>query len=273
MITANPVFRKELLMRLRFRQWSARVRIGVSIGIIVSLGIIYWLLFKLLIDHSDAAYGRTAFGVCIVLQHIVVCLISPIIAANAITKEKEQQTWEMLVATRLTPIEIIMGKLIARLIIIFILLLLFFPITLFSWAHWVVLDLTNTGNSPILILLMSYAMLIVCTIFFGTIGLFLSWLMRRTLYVILLSYTIVIGGLLIGTGLISSALPTTAFSDKNPLLWINPAMMCSEALSLSTFDDRSGTIYLFYGLFCYILMTLLMIWRMTIGFRRFAYDK
>lgn len=115
-------------------------------------------------------------------------------------------------------------------------------------------------------------MMLCAGLFFATTGLFLSWLLNRTLYSIMASYTVIIGGLVMGTLLVTLVL-STMFNDQSlydhcPLMWINPGMMLSNVL------DGGGTqmLSLTYGILCYLMLTALMLWRMIFGFRRFAMD-
>src|SRR5207248_1248193 len=138
---------KELLMRLRLRQVPLAAKIGIGVVILGLLAFFYGTIGKALLDNPREDAGRTAWGWCIAIQYTLVCLIAPIITANCITQEKEQQTWEMLIFTRLKPGEIILGKLLARLAVVLLLLALFLPMTAFSWVHSAVLDTHNTGTS------------------------------------------------------------------------------------------------------------------------------
>src|SRR5207248_8522605 len=119
-----------------------------------------------------------------------------------------QQTWEMVVLTRLHPSDIILRKLLARMATILLIMLLFLPLMLFCWAR------ADVGG-PLSSFYISgsevgavYLVTLLSALFFATFGLFASWLLKRTLYAIMASYTFVIGGLCIGTTLVTAALST-----------------------------------------------------------------
>jgi hypothetical protein len=111
--------------------------------------------------------------------------------------------------------------------------------------------------------------------FYATIGLYTSWLLNRTIYSIMAAYTVVIGGLVVTTGIVAGLAAMILGSviddpfSKFPFMWVNPIMMVSEAM------DPKGApntmLFLVYGLIVYLVLTLLIIWRMSVGFRRFAY--
>ena len=66
---------------------------------------------------------------------ILIWLLCPALASNAITQEKEQQTWEMLLFTLLTPAEILLGKLAARIAPMIAVVLAFWPFMMICYAE------------------------------------------------------------------------------------------------------------------------------------------
>jgi len=273
-VIGNPVLHKELFMRLRLRQVPLPAKIGIGVVVFGALALFYGVIGKLLIDNPTEYVGRAAWGWCIGIQYTLVCLIAPVVTANCITQEKEQQTWDMLIFTRLKPSEIIFGKLMARLAIVFLVLALFLPMTAFCWIHSAVMDTHVAGTSKLGEFVLTYVVTIVSAIFFATFGLFMSWQLKKTLFAIMVSYTFVIGFLLIGTTLIYVALQSR-FSDSNflvkcPLMWINPVYL----LYYAAIPDNSAnsTLFVIYGLLCYSVGTLVLLWRMVLGFYHFSYD-
>lgn len=271
---SNPVLHKELFMRLRLRQVPVAAKIGIAVVVLGVLALFYGTIGKALLDNPTEDSGRSAWGWCIAIQYTLVCLIAPVVTANCITQEKEQQTWEMLIFTRLKPGEIILGKLLARLAIILLMLALFLPMTAFSWVHAALMDTQHAGTARLGEFLMSYAVIAISAVFFATFGLFMSWQVKKTLFAIMLSYTFVIGFLLIGTTLVYVALQSR-FSDsgflvKCPLMWINPVYLLYYASSPD--NSANSTLFVIYGLLCYVVGTLALLWRMVLGFYHFSYD-
>ena len=266
----NPVFHKEI-RRLRLRQ-SNVARSAIAVIALVMLGLVYWLVHWGLSNEPGASAGRTAWMILVSVQYLLICLVAPAIAANAITQEKEQQTWDMLLHSRLYPAEIILGKLVARLIAVVVLILAFLPLAIYCWFHAAREGVGSYHYITPARFLAAYGVMFISAVFFTTVGLFLSWLLDRTLYAIMLSYTFVVGGLCIATFLVTAALSSLVsdyrFFEKCPLMWVNPAAMMSNALSSDNIND---TLFMVYGLLCYVILTLILLWRMINGFRRFAY--
>ena len=268
----NPVLKKEML-RLLLRQ-SSTTRIGLLTALVLPIGLLYWKIFQWLLEDASPGSGHSAWMAVVCIQFAVIVLVAPSITANAITQEREQQTWEMLIFTRLLPGEIILGKLLARMVSVLLILALFFPLTLFAWLHAPHLGDPSTSVS-VGQFLGAYIVILLTALFYATFGLFMSWLFKRTIYALIMSYTFVIGGLVIGTALVTYVI-SLLFMDtgwlttnKFPLLWVNPILLIQVSVAP---DSQADTPYLIYGLLCYAVLTVLMLWRMIAGFRRFAYE-
>ncbi len=261
-------------MRLRFRQIPMAAKIGVGVVIFAALSLFYGMIGKALLDNRTPDAGHTFWGTCIAIQYLLVCLVAPVVTANCITQEKEQQTWEMLIFTRLTPAEIILGKLVSRLAIVFLGLALFFPMTVFCWLHSAILTTHIEGTSRIGEFVMTYAVIVISAIFYATVGLFISWQMKKTIFAIMVSYTVVIGFLFLGTGLVywmlQSRFTDSTFTAKFPLLWVNPLYLIGYAMSPD--NSSNSNLFVVYGLLCYVVASVALLWRMIAGFYHVSDD-
>lgn len=270
-VLQNPVLRKELLTRMRLRQ-PLSARAGVLFAIAALLLWIYWQVIAALLQDNTASAARGAWQTVIWVQFALIVLIAPVSAANAITQEKEQQTWEMLVFTRLTPAEIIFGKLLARLAMLLLLILLGLPVAAFCAAG------SAAWSSPSEMVSFrqfcgTYLVMFNGALFYATFGLFASWKLKRTLYAILAAYTLVIGVCTLGTLLITVALSSishdSGFFERSPFLWVNPIFQIGWATAPRNSADM---LYLLCGSLIYAALTGLMLWRMVAGFRRNAQE-
>ncbi len=267
MIIENPILRKELLIRMRLRS-LASAKAGVIVCVLFLVAWVHYEVIGNMLMSDAASRGRDEWGYLVMGQATLLFLLTPIAAANAITQEKEQQTWEMLVFTRLTSGEIIFGKLLARLLPSFALILLGFPLTLFAWnlsrqnpsEYWTI----HFGNFAA-----CYAVLLVSTIFFTIIGLFLSWLVKRTLFAVMGAYVVVVGFLMIGTAMIAAAFSMFMQNQHDidwfPLFWINPVYLMGQAMQPAA---PYGFLYMTFGLVVYAVLSGLMLWIMLRNFNR-----
>lgn len=282
-MTENPVFRKELLTRFRLHTGSGIRRSAVMTGII--LLVLHWLFLRSLIGrptHAAPDHHREIWAWIVALQYLAICLMTPGIAANAITQEREQQTWDMLVITRLTPAEIVLGKWLARLLPSLALLGVCFPLTAFSAVlsadfridQILVRSLqppdvqTIRGVVTLRELAGTYLVMLATAVFYTTFGLYLSHLMRRTPYALIGAYTVVIGGFFFSTTLLALFV-TWSFSNRGApehffLYWINPLYLFAQATSP---NDPEDTLYLLAGASVYLAASVALLWHMIFRLR------
>src|SRR5579864_2055306 len=113
----GPVFFYELLRGSRRRVHLARTVYAVILLFAVS----YPFLLREELDLNDrslqgqAEMAEFLFRVFFFLQLGLICLLTPLMVAGAISSEKEQRTLEFMLATDLRSREIILGKLAGRL--------------------------------------------------------------------------------------------------------------------------------------------------------------
>ena len=177
---------------MRFGRMPTVQRIGVSIGIVISLGYIYYQVFNLLHSDPHPSTGHGAWAIITGLQFAFVCLLAPVAAANAITQEREQMTWEMLIFTQLRPSEIIMGKLLARMLNRCANSASWFPRRAVRPLLCQYRGIGFNGLHPTPAIFWARMWRNSLGLFFATFGLFMSWLLKRTLYAIMAAYTFVV---------------------------------------------------------------------------------
>jgi ABC-type transport system involved in multi-copper enzyme maturation permease subunit len=131
----------------------------------------------------SAHVGKGVFAALALAEMLLITFLTPAVTAGAISGEREQLTYDLLVATPLRPGRILSGKLIATLS--YVLLLIFTAVPLGS------LVLVFGGVAP-LDLLQALALLIVTALTFGMIGLLCSSLVRRTITATILAYAVVL---------------------------------------------------------------------------------
>jgi ABC-2 type transport system permease protein len=120
---------------------------------------------------ASAEIGRTLFGALIMLLTLIVLVLAPASTAGAISLEREKQTLDLLTTTPISSLAIILGKLLSALSWVFLLLLASIPVT--------ALVFTFGGVGPE-DLVRSYIVLFATAIAFGSMGLFVSALVKRT---------------------------------------------------------------------------------------------
>jgi ABC-type transport system involved in multi-copper enzyme maturation permease subunit len=168
----NPVLRKELTSRMSIRRMSKANRLALTLFMAVVLPIVYLIIAKALFVNSSVRDGRDIFGVIAVgFQMAFAVLLAPTVTSGVITLEREKQTWNALLLSRLTSWEIIWGKLLGSVVPALAMQLIFIPILIMAALKGGV-SLSNFIGAEVFV--------VFCTFFYGIIGMFFSWICRRT---------------------------------------------------------------------------------------------
>jgi ABC-type transport system involved in multi-copper enzyme maturation permease subunit len=222
-VQLNPIIVKELRSRMR----GVRPYAVLTIFLLVLTGLGY-ALYQIVANQArfgmaviSAQVGQTLFAGLALAEIVLVVLLSPAASAGAISGEREQLTYDMLLATPLRPASILWGKLFAALA--YVLLLIFAAVPLFS----VVLIFGGVAPTD---LARALALLLVSALAFGTVGLFFSALSRRSAAATVLSYGLTL--LLIGGSFFVAALWSSYSGQQAPpwLHYLNPLVALASAV-------------------------------------------
>jgi ABC-type transport system involved in multi-copper enzyme maturation permease subunit len=120
---------------------------------------------------ATAAIGQGIFVSILMLETLLVAFLAPMATAGSISLEREKQTLEMLAATPITSVSIVLGKLLSALIYVWLLIAASIPLTAVVFVFG--------GVAPDDIL-HGYLVLIVTALGLGAFGLLCSSLVKRT---------------------------------------------------------------------------------------------
>jgi ABC-type transport system involved in multi-copper enzyme maturation permease subunit len=120
---------------------------------------------------ASAQVGQEVFGALVLVETLLVVFLAPAFTSGAISLEREKQTLEMLTATPISSLAIVIGKLFSALAYVFLLIAASIPLTA------IVFVFGGVGPDDVL---RAYAVLIVTAIGLGSLGLFISAVMQRT---------------------------------------------------------------------------------------------
>lgn len=244
MLHLNPIYKKEL-------KQSARMKNTAIMLFFYNFLLALFGLFALyLIFSGNEAKGTRVqysdilkiYGIIIGIEFILVLVIIPAMTAGTISGEREKQTLDILLTTRVSTLQIVGGKLGAS--ISMMLLLAFSSLPIVSIVF-------SIGGVTLFDLAEFMALISVTAIYIGSIGIFFSALCKKTTAATVSSYIMVLfvtGGLaliLIGVELISDVQtyslamvnPDTAgkYGDSVLLLLVNPIFSF-----LSLLDRQTG---------------------------------
>jgi ABC-type transport system involved in multi-copper enzyme maturation permease subunit len=173
MFEFNPVLVKELRGRMR----GARAFVLLTIYLAI-LSLVTLLLYTALAEtagtdlNAGRQIGKGLFLVTAAVALIEVCIITPSLTAGSIAGEKERQTYDLLIASLLTPWQIVWGKLAAALAFALLMILAILPVMSLAFLF---------GGVSLAEVLIALVGLVSTAVFYAAVGLFWSSIMRSTL--------------------------------------------------------------------------------------------
>jgi ABC-type transport system involved in multi-copper enzyme maturation permease subunit len=234
----NPIIVKELRSRMRGGRAFATLT-----GALVLLALCGYAIYRItLVAMSYTSFplspqvGQILFAGLAFMELMIVAAITPSVTAMSISGEKEKQTYEMLLATPLSPNSILWGKLIAALG--YVLLLVFAAIPLSSVVF-------VFGGVALREMVKALIVLVVVAVMFGVIGLFCSALFGRSGRSTAAAYLIVVLMLFgpqvvaVGAGILNQGTP------PRWMLILSPLSALASALDPSiNFQNLSGMFWM-----------------------------
>lgn len=223
----NPVLAKEV--KVKMRTWRIVAMISAYLGVLALVAI--FIVMAMLQDYSmqpSASVTTGAYTVIAVIQFLLLVFIAPALTSGTISGERERQTLDLLLCTRMTPLSIILGKLIAAISQVVLLIVSSLPI--FS----VVFLFGGISMGNVIQLILFY---LVVAVLMGSIGIFASTYIKKTTASNVATYGIVLF-LLFGVAFIGLFYTLLTYKTNN-----NGAMP-SKNFSLAYINPLSGFISL-----------------------------
>ena len=178
----NPVLQRELLVNLRMpRAFVLLLVYQVALAAVVYFA---WPKDDIRLDLTNATGSSSQLVDLFFLgQYILASLMAPSFAAGAISGEKERMTYEMLLASPIRPESIVMGKLVAALTHLAILIFASLPIVMLCLP---------LGGVSLYEVLAAYLALIASVITFGMISVASGSFFSRTSSSLVVSYLLIL---------------------------------------------------------------------------------
>ncbi|HKP51814.1 MAG TPA: ABC transporter permease subunit [Chloroflexia bacterium] len=177
----NPVIVKEL--RGRMRGWRSLLILVIYLSVLSIISMMIYAAAK----NAGAGFnspqssqvGKAIFFGLVTFQAIMVALLTPAFTSSAITQEREQKTYELLVTTLLPARSIIMGKLGSALAYVALLIIAIAPLESLAFMFG--------GVSPEEIILSQVVMLF-AALLFASVGIFWSSIVKTSVASNVLTY-------------------------------------------------------------------------------------
>jgi ABC-type transport system involved in multi-copper enzyme maturation permease subunit len=171
MMSFLAILTKEMRLRLRRER-----TIWVIVAYLTFMGALGWLAISRYTSPTNfttntlSNAGGTLYLLLAQLQLLLILFITPAFTATAINSEKERQTFDLLLCSRLSSLSLVAGKLLAGLANALLLIIASAP--LFSLVFFF------GGISPMQVL-QTLLVFIMTTVVVGTFGLFCSTIFKR----------------------------------------------------------------------------------------------
>lgn len=197
---SNPMLAKELSSQTR--GWRSPLTMTAYLGVLGAVGLADYLIVTApmrMNGYMDTMVGMRIYVLLAAFQVILIGFMTPALTAGAISGERERQTLDLLLCTRLSAGRIIVGKLLAS--IGFEMLLIGASLPMFA------LVFLFGGVAP-LDLAKSFGIYLLTAVTFGAIGVFFSAVFRRTQIATVVTYGVVfflifgtiVGGVVLARG-------------------------------------------------------------------------
>jgi ABC-type transport system involved in multi-copper enzyme maturation permease subunit len=182
----NPVLQRELLVNLRMTRAFVLLLVYVAL-----LGLVVYVAWptQARLDPGRSEEAKRLVDLFFLGQFALMSLMVPSFAAGTISGEKERQTYEMLLASPMRPAAVVLGKLLAALCHLAVLVFCSLPI--------VMLCLPLGGISPYEVLA-TYAGMAASVTLFGMICVAASSYFSRTIAALVVSYLVILPLTLVG---------------------------------------------------------------------------
>ena len=179
----NPVLRNESKIAVRSIKFTLMIFAYIavlSVAVMIYYSSVNEAIFSngLYLESSKLFYVVMALGQAILLLFIV-----PALSSTSICSEREKQTLDILLSSKLTPLQIIIGKVSASSLRVIILIISTMPL----YAIGAIIGVVKISN--ILSLIVFF---IVNTIFVSSIGVFVSTYIKTSKVSTALSYALVL---------------------------------------------------------------------------------
>ncbi|MDX1948057.1 MAG: ABC transporter permease subunit [Pirellulaceae bacterium] len=189
-VLENPVMQRELLVNLRMsRAFILLLCYQALLGAVVYFAWPQDTRVDLTGNSQSQAQTRNLVDLFFIGQYVLASMMAPSFAAGSITGEKERKTYEMLLASPLRPAAIVLGKLVASLTHLGVLIFASLPIVMLCLP---------LGGVSLYEVLGAYLGLILSLITFGMISVACSAYFQRTSAALVVSYLLILPLALVG---------------------------------------------------------------------------
>ena len=178
----NPVYKREMMVSARSLRMSLIITVFNSILAVVALLNMYSNVVQVRIT-ADVQYGSFLdlyeFVACV--EFIMLMFIMPAITSGTISGERERQTLDLMLTTKMKSWEIVTGKLAAAFVTMFLVVISSFPVIAMVFVYGGI----TWGNVAQMM-----ACYVVSALFAGSLGICCSSLFKRSTVATVAAYAV-----------------------------------------------------------------------------------
>lgn len=179
----NPILKNEMKLNLRTMRSAWTVFIYNGILAFLSLAIFYQMVDNIRYGSTEYTAMIQLYVVMAYIEFGMLMFLLPPLTGGSISGERERQTLDILMTTKIRPWEIITGKLESSLSTVFMLAFSSLPIMSLVFAYG------GIGFSDLLILILT---LLLSAVFFGSIGIFFSAYCKKSSAAVVITYIVLL---------------------------------------------------------------------------------
>lgn len=221
-VWSNPIVFKEL--RARVRGWRAAVILIAQLVVMSCFAsIIYYSVSESATSMGSVTVGQmmgqALFYSTYMLLLVVVVFLSPAFTAGTISGERERKTLDLLITTLIPTRSLVLGKLISALAYMVLLILIALPIQSLALMF---------GGVTLAEMLIGTLILLVTALVMGSVGVFISSLMKSSIWSTVLTYATILLmtiGLPIVVSILSGVLATMFYDHFEEMSWVSQAIL------------------------------------------------
>lgn len=176
----NPVYKRETMVSSRSFKLPLILLVFNGILALVALLNMYSTLAQVRLT-AEIQYSSflDLYLFVAVLEFVMLIFIMPALTAGGISGERERQTLELMLTTRMTPAEIVLGKMMASLSTMSLMIISSFPILAMVFVYG------GVTLNDIIVLLLCY---VAAALFVGSLGICCSAVFRKSTLSTVVSY-------------------------------------------------------------------------------------
>lgn len=239
-IVLNPIIRKELKIAVRRKK--------ILWGLIAYEGILIYIFYRALsiltiipISGYQKFFGNLIVPFIMIAQIGMTALAIPVMTASSISGERERQTFDIMLTTCLSPMEIVFGKVFSAIVKFMLYVAAGIPITVFAYVR---------GGLSVWTPLLLFVVIFVFAVFLGSVGVFCSSVSRKSatsvlrafgLYFVICFFTCMPEVMVTGFTRSNESYDCLLFLLLNPLVFLEEFFMLSIRGYSFFSGDRFGS--------------------------------